>query len=68
MGTKCTQYSKSWKFYCSVIQGLRVVSIVNRRTLVSIFGVPGNIVANLIPAELLQTGRRTLYANMCNFM
>jgi len=22
MGTKCTQYSKSWKFYCSVIQGL----------------------------------------------
>jgi flavin reductase (DIM6/NTAB) family NADH-FMN oxidoreductase RutF len=22
MGTKCTHYSKSWKFYCSVIQGL----------------------------------------------
>jgi len=26
MGTKCTQYSKGWKFYCSVIRGLRLSS------------------------------------------
>jgi hypothetical protein len=28
MGAKCTEYSKSWKFYCSVMQGLEVNFIV----------------------------------------
>jgi hypothetical protein len=41
MGTIYTQYIKSWKFIALYIQGLRVVSPLNR-TLVSIFVVEVN--------------------------